>query len=256
MSPMKVTFLGTGTSQGVPMINCSCKVCNSTDTRDQRLRVSVHIEVAGKSIIIDSGPDFRQQVLREKISQLDAILYTHEHKDHVAGLDDVRGFNFSQKKPMPLYLHNNVLVQLKKEFYYCFEENPYPGIPQLAIHIIDEMPFEIQGIKIIPIKAKHLKMDVLGFRIGDFTYLTDANFIEDKEIEKIKGSKYFVINALRKQEHISHFNLEQALEIVRKVQPEKAYLTHISHQLGLYQEIENELPKNVHLAYDGLKLKI
>lgn len=256
MSPMKVTFLGTGTSQGVPMINCSCKVCQSTDTRDKRLRVSVHIAVGGKSYIIDSGPDFRQQVLRENINQLDGILYTHEHKDHVAGLDDVRGFNFSQKKPMPLYLSQQVLNQLKREFYYCFDENQYPGIPQLDIHLIDNYPFSIGDLEVIPILVKHLKMDVFGFRMGDFTYITDANYIAPEELEKIKGSRYLVINALRKQDHISHFNLEGALKIIEEIKPEKAYLTHISHQMGLYSELEKELPYNVYLAYDGLILEI
>lgn len=256
MLPMKVTFLGTGTSQGVPMISCQCKVCQSSDTRDHRLRVSVCIEVLGKTFIIDSGPDFRQQILRANIRQLDAILYTHEHKDHVAGLDDVRGFNFSQKKPMPLYLRRQVLDQIKKEFYYCFDENQYPGIPQLDIHLIDNEPFSIEDIIFHPILVKHFNLDVLGFKLGNFTYITDANFISEEELEKIRGSQVLVINALRKEPHISHFNLEGALEIIKKIQPKKAYLTHISHQMGLYKEVEPTLPENVHLAFDGLSIEI
>jgi len=256
MAPIKVTFLGTGTSQGIPMIACSCEVCQSNDTRDKRLRVSLHLETAGKSFIIDTGPDFRQQMLRESITQVDAILFTHEHKDHTAGMDDVRGFNYAQKKAMPIYAQERVIDQLKREFAYAFDENKYPGVPELHVHLIDEKPFEIEGVNILPIPVKHFLLDIFGYRIGDFTYITDANFIADKDLEKIKGTKVLVLNALRKTPHVSHFTLEEALEIIEKVNPEKAYITHISHQLGKHEEVQKELPANVFLAYDGLKITI
>ncbi len=256
MSPIKVTFLGTGTSQGIPMIACSCEVCQSNDTRDKRLRVSLHLEIAGKSFVIDTGPDFRQQMLRAQINRLDAVLYTHEHKDHTAGLDDIRGFNYFQKAAIPLYAESRVIDQIKREFAYAFEENKYPGVPDIHVHEIDEHPFEIYDISIIPIRVKHFLLDILGFRMGDFTYITDANEISEEELEKIKGSKVLVLNALRKEAHVSHFTLQQALEIIEKVQPEKAFLTHVSHQLGKHAEVENELPDNVFLAFDGLKVII
>ena len=185
MAPIKVTFLGTGTSQGIPMIACSCEVCQSNDTRDKRLRVSLHLETAGKSFIIDTGPDFRQQMLRESITQVDAILFTHEHKDHTAGMDDVRGFNYAQKKAMPIYAQERVIDQLKREFAYAFDENKYPGVPELHVHLIDEKPFEIEGVNILPIPVKHFLLDIFGYRIGDFTYITDANFIAEEELVKI-----------------------------------------------------------------------
>jgi len=256
MAPIKVTFLGTGTSQGIPMIACSCEVCQSNDTRDKRLRVSLHLDINGKSIVIDTGPDFRQQMLRESITHVDAVLYTHEHKDHTAGLDDIRGFNYFQKTAIPLYAQSRVIEQLKREFAYAFDENKYPGVPDIQVHEIDENPFEIKEVLIKPIQVKHFLLDIFGFRIGDFTYITDANYIADEELEKIKGSQVLVINALRKAKHVSHFTLEEALEIIQKVNPEKAYLTHISHQLGKHEEVQNELPDNVYLAFDGLKITI
>jgi len=256
MGPIKVTFLGTGTSQGIPMIACSCEVCQSNDTRDKRLRVSLHLEIDGKSFIIDTGPDFRQQMLRESIAHVDAVLFTHEHKDHTAGLDDIRGFNYFQKAAIPLYAHSRVIDQLKREFTYAFDENKYPGVPDLQVHEIDNSPFEVKDILITPIQVKHFLLDIFGFRIGDFTYITDANAIADEELEKIKGSKVLVINALRKAAHVSHFTLEEALEIIQKIKPEKAYLTHVSHQLGKHEEVQEELPKNVFLAYDRLKITI
>jgi phosphoribosyl 1,2-cyclic phosphate phosphodiesterase len=249
-----VTFLGTGTSQGIPVIACDCEVCTSLDFRDKRLRTSIHIEVKGKSFIIDSGPDFRQQTLRERIKKLDALIYTHEHKDHTAGLDDVRSYNYFQKKHMPVYGRKNVLEQLKKEFSYIFSEEKYPGIPLLELHEIENKNFSIEGVEFIPIEVMHYKLPVFGFRINDFTYITDANKISETEKEKIKGSKVIVLNALQKTEHISHFTLEEAIALLTELKPEKAYLTHISHRMGIHEEVEKELPEFIRLAYDGLKI--
>ncbi len=253
---MTITFLGTGTSQGVPVINCQCEVCSSLDFRDKRLRTSLHIEIQGNSFVIDSGPDFRQQMLNAKIQKLDAIIYTHEHKDHTAGLDDIRPFNFSLKKDIPLYGHERVLNQIKQEFAYVFNEVKYPGVPAVLLHEIFNKPFEINGIEIIPIEVLHYRLPVFGFRIGDFTYITDAKYISDKEIAKIKGTKVLVLNALQHTHHISHFTLEEALEMVKKIQPEKAYLTHISHNLGTHEATQKRLPENIFLAFDGLKFNI
>lgn len=245
--------MGTGTSQGVPVIACGCQVCKSSDPYDKRLRTSVLIQTENQSIIIDSGPDFRYQVLRSGIQRLDAILFTHQHRDHIAGLDDVRSFNFVQKKAMPIYGNELVIQQIKREFHYVFE-NKYPGIPQLEIHQIDDNPFSIQGLPIIPIKVLHHKLPVLGFRINDLTYITDANSIPEPEYEKILGTKTLVINALQKDDHLSHFTLEEALEVIDKLKPEKAYLTHISHKMGLHKNVSEELPPNVELAFDGLSI--
>jgi phosphoribosyl 1,2-cyclic phosphate phosphodiesterase len=256
MAQIQVRFLGTGTSQGIPMIACSCEVCRSTDPCDHRLRVSMHIETQGKSFIIDTGPDFRQQILRAGIQRVDAVLYTHEHKDHTAGMDDIRGFNYAQKSSIPLYAQGPVIDQLKREFAYAFGEDKYPGVPEIEVHEISNQPFVIAGVPIIPILVKHYFLDVLGFRFGDFTYITDANFISDEELEKVKGSEVLVINALRKTTHISHFTLDEALEVIDKIKPKKAYITHISHMMGLHAEVEKELPPHVHLAYDGLTLQL
>ncbi|MEY4647021.1 MAG: Phosphoribosyl 1,2-cyclic phosphate phosphodiesterase [Bacteroidota bacterium] len=256
MSPIQVRFLGTGTSQGIPMIACSCEVCSSEDPRDQRLRVSMHIEVDGKSFIIDTGPDFRQQILRAGIRHVDAVLFTHEHKDHTAGLDDIRGFNFAQQTAIPLYARQQVINQLKREFAYAFGENKYPGVPEIDVYEIDDKPFIVEGIEVIPILVKHYFLDVLGFRFGDFTYITDANFIADEELAKVKGTKVLVINALRKTKHISHFTLDEALEVIEKIQPERAYITHISHMMGLHADVQRELPSHVFLAHDDLRLTI
>ena len=251
---MKITFLGTGTSQGIPLIACGCEVCTSSNPKDNRLRVSVMIEVDGKNIVIDSGPDFRQQMLRENVKTLEAVVFTHEHKDHVAGLDDVRAFNYFSGKHMDVYANEQVQVALKREFHYVFSGDNYPGIPRINVHTIDTSPFDVSGVKFIPIQVLHYQLPVLGFRVNDFTYITDANFISDEEIEKIKGTKVLVLNALRRAKHISHFTLEEALELVKKINPEKAYFTHISHQLGLHDEVSKELPSNVELAYDGLQV--
>ncbi|AWL08446.1 Phosphoribosyl 1,2-cyclic phosphate phosphodiesterase [Aquirufa nivalisilvae] len=256
MSPISVEFLGTGTSQGIPMIACSCEVCTSSDQHDQRLRVSMHIQTQGKSFIIDTGPDFRQQMLRASIKHVDAVIYTHEHKDHTAGMDDLRGFNYVQKSSIPLYAQVSVIEQLKREFAYAFGDNKYPGVPEIETFPITNQVFEIQGVKIQPILVRHYMLDVFGFRFGDFTYITDANYISEEELEKVKGSQVLVINALKKTSHISHFTLDEALEIIEKVKPERAYITHISHQMGLHAEVQKELPPHVYLAYDGLQLSL
>jgi phosphoribosyl 1,2-cyclic phosphate phosphodiesterase len=253
---MQITFLGTGTSQGVPVIACGCEVCQSLDFRDKRLRVSIHIEIDGKSFVIDTGPDFRQQMLRERIKNLDAVIFTHEHKDHTAGLDDVRAYNFFQKKDMPVYARKQVLEQIQQEFAYAFTAIKYPGIPQIDLHEIENQPFEIAGVNFTPVEVMHLHLPVFGFRIKDFTYITDVNFISDEELEKVKGSKIVVIGALRKEKHLSHFSLSEAIEVLEKIAPEQAYITHISHQMGLHREVEMELPPFIHLAYDGLVLKL
>ena len=253
---MKVTFLGTGTSQGVPVIGCECDVCVSVDFQDNRLRSSIHIEVDDLSIVIDTGPDFRQQMLRNRVKKLDAVLFTHAHKDHTAGMDDIRSFNFLQKMDMPIYAQQAVIDQLKCEFAYVFAESKYPGVPQVIVHPITKDSFKIGTTNIQPIEVMHHKLPVFGFRIKDFTYITDANHISDKEKEKIRGSKVLVLNALQKKPHISHFTLQQALDLVEELQPEKAYLTHISHKLGLHRDVKKELPDHVELAWDGLVLDI
>ncbi|WP_143961771.1 MBL fold metallo-hydrolase [Litoribacter populi] len=253
---MRITFLGTGTSQGVPVIGCHCEVCSSLDFRDKRLRTSVHLDVDGKSIVIDTGPDFRQQMLREDIRDVDAVIFTHEHKDHTAGLDDIRPFNFMHQRDMPIFGRYQVLEQIKREFSYIFENHSYPGVPKVQPVEITNEPFLAEGVPIIPIDVLHYKLPVFGFRVKDFTYITDANSITKEEIEKIKGSKVLVLNALRLKDHISHFTLEQAIEMVEKIQPEQAYFTHISHQLGTHSKVEKLLPPHIRLAFDGLKIEI
>ena len=253
---MKITFLGTGTSQGVPVIACDCEVCKSLDHKDKRLRTSVHIETADSSIVIDTGPDFRSQILRERINHLDAILFTHQHKDHTAGLDDVRSFNFKQQTDMPIYGTVDVLEQIRNEFSYAFSEKKYPGTPNIATREINSNPFLFRKLNIIPLPVMHHKLPILGFRIGDFSYITDANYIPDSTIDKIRGSRVLVLNALRIEEHISHFNLQQALEMAERIGSEKTYFTHISHLLGLHKEVDSKLPDGVSLAWDGLKISV
>lgn len=253
---MQITFLGTGTSQGVPVIACPCLVCQSADSRDKRLRTSVLIEIDGKTFIIDTGPDFRQQMLRAKVKQLDAVLFTHEHKDHIAGFDDIRAFNFISKKKMDVYASLKVQDAIRREFSYIFSDFRYPGIPEINLHLLENKALTIDGIDILPIEVMHYKMTVFSFRIGDFTYITDANYISEVEKEKIKGSKIIVVNALRKEDHISHFTFQQAINLMKELKPEKAYFTHISHQLGLHEEVTKELPPFISLAYDGLKLQL
>lgn len=251
---MKITFLGTGTSQGVPLIACKCEVCTSTNVKDKRLRSSIMVETSTTTIVIDTGPDFRQQMLREQVEQLDAVVFTHEHKDHIAGLDDVRAFNFINGKHIEVYATSRVQAAIKREFAYIFAEDKYPGIPLINLNEIDLAPFQIKDIKLIPIEVMHYKMPVLGFRIADFTYITDAKSISEKEKEKMKGSKVLVLNALRREEHISHFTFQEAIDLAKELDVEQAYFTHISHQLGLHEQVSDELPSNIFLAYDGLKL--
>ncbi len=254
---MEITFLGTGTSQGVPVIACNCNVCDSKDLRDKRLRSSIMINSKGLNYVIDTGPDFRQQMLREGVQDVRALLFTHEHKDHVAGMDDIRAFNFKHKKDMHVYCDMNVQQALLREYPYVFSDFKYPGVPEIVLHQIDkETPFDIGDETFIPIEVMHYKLPVLAYRINNFTYITDAKTVSETEINKIKGSEVLVVNALRKKEHISHFNLEQALDFIDKVKPKRAYLTHISHLLGTHESVQQELPPNVYLAYDGLKLKV
>jgi phosphoribosyl 1,2-cyclic phosphate phosphodiesterase len=254
---MKVTFLGTGTSQGIPVIGSTHPVCLSSDSRDKRLRSSVMIEIDQTILVIDCGPDFRTQMLRENPSHLDAILFTHEHSDHTAGLDDIRPFYFNQKGDFQLYGHKRVFDSLKQRFGYIFEtENKYPGAPTVALNEIkNNVPFQINNVHITPVNVYHNTLQVFGFRIKDFVYLTDVKTISDQEIKKLVNTKVLVVNALREREHHSHFTLSEALSFIEKVKPEKAYLTHISHELGFYEEVQKTLPKNVFLGFDTLTLE-
>ncbi len=254
---LNITFLGTGTSQGVPVIACDCEVCKSSDAKDKRLRSSVLIESDNTSIIIDTGPDFRQQMLREGVQKLTAVILTHSHKDHLAGLDDIRAFNFKQKKDMDLYARKECIERVEIEYDYVFANKKYPGVPSIqTIEISENDSFKIGDLEIIPIMVWHYKMPVLGFRIGDFTYITDANRIEAKELDKIKGSKVLVLNALQKTEHISHFTLQEAIELAQDVNAKQTYFTHISHKLGMHEEEDSRLPKGINLASDGLKISL
>jgi phosphoribosyl 1,2-cyclic phosphate phosphodiesterase len=253
---VKVTFLGTGTSQGVPLIGCHCEVCTSTDKVNKRLRCSVFIETPEANIVIDTGPDFRYQMLRAKVDRLDAIVLTHSHKDHIAGLDDVRAFNYFQNKPMPVYATLETQAILRREFAYVFDTPDYPGIPQLNIHTIDpDVPFSINGITLTPIRVVHYQIEVLGFRIGNFTYITDANHIEPEQLAKVNGSEALVMTALRHEKHPSHFTLAESIEISQSVDVKETYFTHISHQLGLHDEVTKTLPPHMQLAYDGRTLE-
>jgi phosphoribosyl 1,2-cyclic phosphate phosphodiesterase len=253
---VKITFLGTGTSQGIPVIACRCAVCMSLDYRDKRLRTSIFIEYENTSFVIDTGPDFRQQMLRERIRKLDAVVFTHSHKDHTAGLDDIRAFNHLQQRDMPVYGDKNVLDALQKEFSYIFSEHKYPGIPSLELHELKNNSFVIGDATLTPIEVMHYKLPVFGYRINDFTYITDANYISEEEKEKVKGSKVIVLNALHKEKHISHFNLEEAIALLTELQPKKAYLVHLSHLMGLHSEVSKELPDFIEIAYDGLQLTL
>ena len=253
---LKITFLGTGTSSGVPMVACNCNVCTSPDKKDNRLRSSILVQSPQTTFVVDTTPDFRYQMLRENVRQLDAVLFTHPHKDHIAGLDDVRGYNFFQEQAMQIYANQLTLDALMREFAYAFADKKYPGVPELELNAIDLQPFSIGEVPVQPIQVWHMKMPVYGFRFGDFTYITDANRIDEEEKEKIWGSKVMVVNALRKDKHISHYNLEEAINLVQELQVPEAYFTHISHQLACHGEIEPTLPEGMHLAYDGLQVEV
>lgn len=253
---MKITFLGTGTSQGVPVIACKCAACTSGNPKDNRMRSSVLVEEKETVIVIDTGPDFRMQMLREDVRRLDAILFTHEHRDHIAGLDDIRSFNFIQDRPMDAYGEERVLRALQHQFPYIFAERKYPGIPQVNFHPITTEPFRIGELEIIPIRAMHYRLPVLGFRIGGFSYITDTNYISREEKEKIRGSEVLSVCALRREKHISHYTLAEALELIRDIDPVKACLSHVSHMMGPVASLQDELPDNVEFAWDGLSLTL
>jgi phosphoribosyl 1,2-cyclic phosphate phosphodiesterase len=253
---LKITFLGTGTSSGVPMIACECAVCTSTDKKDKRLRSSILVESQNTRFVVDTTPDFRYQMLRGDVKTLDAVLFTHPHKDHIAGLDDVRAYNYIQQQPMQVFANQMTIDALMREFAYAFADKKYPGVPNLELNTITLAPFSIGDINVVPVEVWHMKMPVFGFRFGDFTYITDANRIEESEKEKIWGSKVLVVNALRKEKHISHYNLEEAIELVHELKIPTAYFTHISHQLGKHEEIEKRLPEGIHLGFDGLVIEV
>ena len=250
---MKITVLGSGTSQGVPVITCECEVCKSLDFRDKRLRSSIHIQTDELSLVVDTGPDFRQQMLREDIRSLRAVLYTHEHKDHIAGMDDVRSYNYLERRDMELFCNEAVEKALKREFYYAFEDVRYPGVPNVNINLIDKNVFRLpDGPLVTPIEYLHYKLPVFGFRMGNFAYLTDIKSIEEEEIDKLMGLDYLIVDCLRYSEHISHFNLEESIRFIEYIQPKVAYLTHISHLFDKNENILKILPENVFPAHDGL----
>ena len=251
---MTVTFLGTGTSQGVPFIGCDCAVCTSPDPHDRRLRCAIWVQTPGASIVIDAGPDFRYQMLRANVRRLDAVVFTHGHKDHIAGLDDVRAYNYHQRRPMDIWANSETQAALRREFSYVFDNSSYPGVPQLQLHEINNEPFTIAGLQLQPIRVMHYKMEVLGFRIGPFTYITDANYIAPEELEKVRGTEALVLNALRHEQHISHYTLAEAIGVAREVGAKQTWFTHVSHQLGLHLELNAHLPSGMQLAYDGLTL--
>ncbi len=252
---MRLTFLGTGTSQGVPVIACRCRVCRSGDSRDRRLRTSALLEVEGRNILFDIGPDFRQQMLREDVGRLDAILITHAHRDHVGGLDDIRSFNYVQHSKMDVYLNAEARFAIERDYHYIFEPHQYPGLPEADLHTV-VAPFTAAGVEVVPVKAMHKNLPVLGYRIGAMAYITDANYMAPAEIAKLRGVKVLVINALRREKHFSHYSLPEALAVIEEVAPERAYLTHMSHEMGLHEEVSATLPPHVALAYDGLKVEI
>jgi phosphoribosyl 1,2-cyclic phosphate phosphodiesterase len=253
---LDITILGSGTSTGVPLIGCDCAVCTSNDPRDSRLRTSIKIQSSTTTVVIDTTPDFRYQMLRTQTTQLDAVVFTHPHRDHYAGLDDIRPFNFFSAKPMHIYANAITQVAIKRDFYYAFEDKKDVGLPEMILHTIDTIPFTIGDITFTPIQVMHREMPVLGFRIGDFTYITDANFIAEAEMEKIKGSSILILNALRPQDHPTHFNLAQATQLALKLAVPQVYFTHFSHQIGLQADVEASLPSHIRMAYDGLQFSV
>lgn len=249
---MKITFLGTGTSQGIPVIACDCNICLSADQNDKRLRTSLLLETDDTTLLFDAGPDFRQQMLRENVKKLDSIILTHEHKDHISGMDDVRAFNYKSQDAIDIYAEDRVQKAVRKEYSYVFSEYQYPGVPKMRLNLIPEHSFNVKGIQLIPVRVFHYRLPVYGFRAGNFAYITDANYIPEESKEKLFGVKYLVINALRKEKHISHFSLREAIDFIREISPKKAFITHISHQMGFHNEVSKELPPEIMLAYDGL----
>ncbi|HPA87515.1 MAG TPA: MBL fold metallo-hydrolase [Bacteroidales bacterium] len=252
---MKITFLGTGTSQGVPVIACDCPVCRSSDRHDNRLRTSVLIESNNTTLVIDAGPDFRQQMLRENVRHLDAIVLTHEHKDHISGMDDVRAFNYKSQDAIDIYAEERVQAAVRKDYSYVFAEYQYPGIPRMRLNNIPDYGFTVNKLTLVPLRIFHYRLPILGFRLGNFAYITDANYVPEETKERLFGVKYFVINALRKEKHISHFSLREATDLIREISPRKAYITHIGHQMGLHEEVSASLPSGIMLAYDGLSFE-
>ena len=252
---MRVTILGSGTSQGVPVIACECSVCQSTDENDKRLRSAAMIDIGDKKLIIDAGPDFRTQMLRAGVKDVTALLLTHEHKDHIGGLDDIRAFNWVKNGEVDIYCNQRTKDVISKDYDYAFAKFRYPGVPEMNIHVIDEDPFWIGDIKIDPITVMHYKLPVTAFRIGNFAYITDANFISETSMKKLEGVEYMVINALRKEVHLSHFTLNQAIDVVKTLHVKQAYITHIGHQMGLHEEVSRELPENIQLAHDMLSFE-
>lgn len=254
---MKITFLGTGTSQGVPVIACGCRVCTSANKKDNRLRSSIMVSGTGAgNIVVDTTPDFRYQMLRANVKHLEAVLITHSHKDHIAGMDDIRAFNYFQQRHIDIYASEFSQEIIMREFAYAFAEHKYPGIPEINLKTIDSDPFDVNGFTVMPVMVMHHKMPVLGFRFGDFTYITDANFISEEEKDKIRGSKVLVLNALRMEKHISHFTLGEAIALAQELNIPQVYFTHISHQLGLHDEVMALLPPGMALAYDGLEVEL
>ena len=253
---MRFTFLGTGTSQGVPVIACDCATCVSVDPRDKRLRTSLLFESKGIVLLFDAGPDFRQQMLRQNVKRLDSIILTHEHKDHIAGMDDVRAFNFRSNDAIDIYAEERVQKSIKREYSYVFSQKHYPGIPRMRLKTINDLPFSIKGVEIIPVRVMHWNLEIYGFRVGSFAYITDASSIPKESFDLLKGVDYLVINALRKERHISHFNLEEALRVIGEIDPQFGYITHIGHQMGSYEDIQRELPENIILSYDGLSVEV
>lgn len=253
---MKVTILGSGTSQGVPVIACDCEVCRSTDKRDKRLRCSAMIEIGDRKIVIDAGSDFRYQMLRAGVKDVRALLLTHEHKDHIGGLDDIRAFNWVKQGKVDVYSNRRTVEAVKRDYAYAFEEVRYPGVPDMDLHVVGEDPFYIDEVEVVPLTVMHYKLPVTAFRIGGFAYITDANYIPEEGMRKLEGVECLVIDALRRERHLSHFSLEEALEVIRRLGVKRAFLTHVGHQMGLTREVERTLPANVRLAYDGLTFEV